>query len=148
MGKRRLAREYCLQALYLADIGNLNTDEISKALYFQREKLRDHASFAFASRLVSGTLANLPFIDSVIQEHAKNWKISRMSATDRCILRMAVYEIIFTVPTPILVIIDEAIELGKKYSTENSGAFINGVLDRIKEIRNNLPFQSETQNES
>lgn len=133
MGKRRLAREFCLQALYLSDTGRMTREEIDSAL---AESFRlDEPTGQFAARLLSGTLENMPELDRIIGGYAKNWSLARMSAVDRSILRMSVYEIMHSSDTPVPAIIDEAIELAKKFSTENSGSFINGLLDRMKEER-------------
>ena len=78
----------------------------------------------------------MPEIDKLVSSYAKNWTISRMSAVDRSILRMATYEMVFSPEnTPLAAIMDEAIELAKKYSTENSSKFINGLLDQLKKER-------------
>ncbi|MDD4003734.1 MAG: transcription antitermination factor NusB [Elusimicrobiaceae bacterium] len=133
MGKRRLAREFCLQALYLSDTGRLTREEITSAL---AESFRlDAPTREFAGLLLAGTIENLPELDRLITEYAKNWSLTRMSAVDRSILRMSVYEIVYGAGTPVPAIIDEAIELAKKFSTENSGSFINGLLDRMKNER-------------
>lgn len=134
MGKRRLAREYCLQALYLADIGGFGQEEVFSALEAVSPDV-DAETAEFARVLVGGTLSNLIRIDEIIQEYAKNWKLTRMSNVDRCILRLGAYEIVVSAQVPTAAAIDEAIELAKKYSTENSGRFINGILDRLKEKR-------------
>ncbi|MFA6583456.1 MAG: transcription antitermination factor NusB [Elusimicrobiaceae bacterium] len=133
MGKRRLAREYCLQALYLADTGKMTKDEALSVL--ADSFVMDKATEQFAVSLLSGTLDNKDKLDDTIQTYATNWKITRMSAVDRCILRLASFEIIFVTDTPVPAVIDEAIELAKKFSTENSGSFINGLLDRMKTER-------------
>ena len=132
MGQRRLAREFSLQALYLADIGCLNEQELFAAIEHADTDL-DEESLSFARSLISGTLSNLNTIDSAIQECAKNWRIGRMPVIDKCILRLGVYEILVSAQVPPIAVIDEDIELAKKYSTENSGRFINGILDRIRE---------------
>ena len=134
MGKRRLAREYCLQALYLADISKLSAGEILRALSDSASAL-DEDTRMFADSLFNGAVSGRAAADALLQEYATNWKLTRMSAVDRCILRMAAYEILHDTGTPFAAVIDEAIELGKKYSTENSGRFINGVLDRMKDRR-------------
>ena len=85
---------------------------------------------------MNGTAKNLAQIDKLVAAYAKNWTISRMSAVDRAILRMATYEMVFSSEkTPAPAIIDEAIELAKKFSTENSSKFINGLLDQLKKER-------------
>lgn len=133
MGKRRLAREFCLQALYLSDTGRMTREEILSTLAGSFHLDKGTEDFAFL--LLSGTLDNRDELDQLISDHAKNWKLTRMSAVDRCILRMSAYEILRTADTPVPAVIDEAIELAKKFSTENSGAFINGLLDRMKNAR-------------
>ncbi len=135
MSKRRLAREYALQTLYFSDSGKLSAqDSCLFANNFFNNLEKD--SFAFCKDLVQGTNANLKEIDKIVALYAKNWSLSRMSAVDRAILRMATYEIVFSADkTPVPAVIDEAIELAKKYSTENSGKFINGLLDQIKKER-------------
>jgi N utilization substance protein B len=82
-------------------------------------------------RLIEGTLAEQAEIDEVIQQVAQNWNISRMAVVDRNVLRLATYELLNCQDIPPKVAINEAIEIGKRYSTQNSGAFINGILDRI-----------------
>ena len=137
MSKRRLAREYALQTLYYSDTGKLTADDSRLFANNFYENL-DTETFAFCKDLVSGTNTNLAAIDPIISAKAQNWSLARMSAVDRAILRMATYELVFSddkAPAP--AVIDEAIELAKKYSTENSGKFINGLLDQIKKERKN-----------
>ena len=132
MGKRRLAREYALQTLYFADSGKVTAADIEQYKKDFEEKL-DADSFAFCGSLVSGALENIKTLDEIIAKYAKNWSVTRMSAVDRAILRMAAYEMLFSKEeTPAPAVIDEAIELAKKFSTENSSRFINGLLDQIK----------------
>ncbi|MDR1123882.1 MAG: transcription antitermination factor NusB [Elusimicrobiota bacterium] len=135
MSKRRLAREYALQTLYYSDTGRLSTDD--SALYangFYNDL--DAETFAFCKDLVTGTNINIAAIDPIISAKAQNWTLARMSSVDRAILRMATYELVFSADkAPAPAVIDEAIELAKKYSTENSGKFINGLLDQIKKER-------------
>ena len=135
MSKRRLAREYALQTLYYTDTGKLSKDEATMFVNGFYESL-DEETFSFCKDLVQGAIQNLNKIDKILSSKAKNWSVERMSAVDRAILRMATYEIAFSADkAPIPAIIDEAIELAKKYSTENSGKFINGLLDQIKTER-------------
>ncbi len=88
-------------------------------------------SFAYARRLVEGTHENLAAIDAVIRRHAENWRLERMPAIDRNILRLAVYEMLYETRVPKVVIVDEAIELAKRFGAENSGRFVNGLLDGV-----------------
>lgn len=137
MSKRRLAREYALQSLYYADTAKLSAEE--SALYANNFfNDIEESTFPFCKDLVSGTVSHLEEIDKILSSYATNWTVERMSLVDRAILRMATYEIVFSKDSaPIPAIIDEAIELAKKYSTDKSGKFINGLLDRIKCERKN-----------
>ncbi len=135
MSNRRMARECALQSLYYADSAK-TADALQLADYAADFKQELGESFPFCEELVTGTAKNLPAIDKMVSAYAKNWTISRMSVVDRSILRMATYEMVFSPErTPVPAIIDEAIELAKKYSTENSSKFINGLLDQLKKER-------------
>jgi N utilization substance protein B len=89
----------------------------------------------FAINLFRGVCERKSEIDALIAQNAKNWEIERMAAVDRNIIRLAAYEIIAMPETPINVIIDEAVEISKKYSTKDSGKFVNGILDKLKTAR-------------
>ncbi|MBR4592583.1 MAG: transcription antitermination factor NusB [Elusimicrobiaceae bacterium] len=135
MTSRRLARECALQSLYYAD-SLKSAEDKNLSCYVAAFKKELGELFPFCEDLVSGTEKNLPDIDKLVSSYAKNWTVSRMSAVDRSILRMATYEMVFSQDrAPIPAIIDEAIELAKKYSTENSSKFINGLLDQLKKER-------------
>jgi N utilization substance protein B len=128
-GSRRKARELALQMLFQYDIaGNeprtivQTFEELQKA----RLPIRD-----FAVRIFEGTVENLEKIDGMIVAQAENWRISRMAVVDRNIIRMSIYEFLHESDTPKLVIIDEAIEIAKKFGTQKSSQFINGILDGI-----------------
>ncbi len=135
MSNRRMARECALQSLYYADSAKqLNAQAVTAYADEFKKDLAD--VFPFCEDLLTGTVANLPEIDKLVSAYAKNWTMARMSVVDRSILRMAAYEMLFSQEdTPIPAIIDEAIELAKKYSTENSSKFINGLLDQLKKER-------------
>lgn len=135
MSKRRLARENCLQSLYLSDVSSLETPEIM-AVFQMQEFAREEKVFEFYEKLFAAVLANREKIDGIITSTSKNWDLARMPATDRCVLRLAVCEMMFLADAPVAVIMDEAIELAKKYSTENSGKFVNGVLDSVSKQHN------------
>jgi len=85
----------------------------------------------FAELLVKGTWSKVDFLDAEISRAAENWRIERMAAVDRNVLRLAGWELIFDLDTPPAVILDEAIEVARKYGSEDSGSFINGILDTI-----------------
>ena len=133
MGLRRLAREYALQILYAVDVCKLEVEEVQESFWDGHKTGRK--VLEFATTLVEGTIKNLPQIDSLIAKYAKNWDIHRMASIDRNILRQATFEILFLLDIPINVIINEAVELAKKYSTEESGRFVNGILDKVREGR-------------
>jgi len=130
MGLRRTARECALQMLYQYDIGNQPLEEILDLYWEMNEhpkKVRE-----FANELFEGSIEKLKEIDKTIQQHTQNWRLSRMAAVDRNILRVAVYEFLCDKRTPVTVVINEALEIAKKYSTHESAQFVNGVLDSIK----------------
>ena len=130
MGIRRKAREHALQALYFMDIRRDGSPE-ALALYRQCFPPSKQAG-PFFDRLVEGTLERRAELDALIERFSSNWKISRMSCVDRNIIRIAVYELLFCDDIPAKVSINEAVDIGKKFGTEDSGAFINGVIDRIR----------------
>ncbi|ACC98778.1 NusB anti-termination factor [Elusimicrobium minutum Pei191] len=137
MGNRRLAREHALQTLYYADTGKTQGKDINEYKEDFKDSL-DAAGFEFCSGIIDGALEHQAELDKIISAYAKNWSLNRMSVVDRSILRMAAYEMLFSPEnTPVAAVIDEAIELAKKFSTENSSRFINGLLDQIKKERKN-----------
>jgi len=135
MSKRRLARETCLHSLYASDIAHLEVSSVV-ASFQMIDSAMEPVHFEFYKSLYSTTTDNLPRIDAIISEISLNWEIERMPAVDRSILRMAVCEMMILLSAPVPVIIDEAIEMAKKYSTDKSGKFINGVLDNIARHNN------------
>lgn len=132
MGRRRQARETALQALYLTDVSSITAGDAYEAVCMVEEGL-DEKSGAFAKQLVEGAADQRKDLDERIQKTAKNWELHRMASVDRSILRMAAYELLHLPETPVNVVIDEALEVAKKYSSENSSRFINGLLDKLKE---------------
>jgi len=126
--KRSRSRELALQFLYMVDLAG---EDPRLANEFLRSEERDGETRKFALRLIGGTLEHRAEIDTVIQDVAQNWSISRMAVVDRNVLRLATHELLHCQDIPPKVAINEAIEIGKRYSTQNSGAFINGILDRI-----------------
>src|SRR3989339_882081 len=134
MGSRRQAREASLQVLYLCDICNFEPDSVDGALVFRSLNV-PNSSCEFAEKLVSGTWAKKKMLDGIISRYAENWELDRMAAIDRNILRMSAFEITDMPETPLSVIIDEAVEIAKKFSTADSGKFVNGILDKLKSAR-------------
>ena len=130
MGRRRKARETALQFLYQLDVRS-SDDLTSQAAEFWSRHPADPGARAFAEELVGGTKQNQGKIDGLIAQSAEHWDLERMSAVDRNILRAAVYELLWHPEVPPKVAINEAIEIAKKFGTQESSRFINGVLDRI-----------------
>ncbi len=127
-----LARELALKALYQCDLVEDHSPEDLRAFC---SEYGDARAAALAVELLSGCLEHREEVDAVIRQTAQNWELERMATTDRNILRLGVFELLFHQQTPPKVAINEAIELAKKYSTENSPTFVNGVLDRIFNTR-------------
>jgi transcription antitermination factor NusB len=124
MGKRRRAREKALIALYRMDIREESDEVILK-------ELSAEGLDPYTRALVKKTSTHLKKIDSLIQKVAENWKFQRIAIIDRIILRFAICELLYFPEVPKKVTIDEAIEIAKKYSTKESGRFVNGILDQI-----------------
>ncbi|MCD2497434.1 MULTISPECIES: transcription antitermination factor NusB [Microbacterium] len=132
MSARTKARKRALDILFSSDVRGDALD-VTLAAEAQRaagEPARE-ASWLYAREIVDGVLDHRDEIDEQIVTHARDWKIDRMPAIDRALLRMASWEILFNDEVPAAVAIDEAVELAKEYSTDDSGAFVHGVLARI-----------------
>ena len=146
-GKRRRAREMAVQMLYQQELGASELDAVFSTFDISdylseiepdrspedREAVQERAeeSFKHAKALVQGTVQDGEQIDDLIRAHAENWRLERMPAIDRNILRLAVYEMLHEQQVPKVVIVDEAIELAKKFGAESSGRFVNGLLDGV-----------------
>lgn len=167
VGKRRMAREMALQMLYQHDLGGSTPLQIFRVFdrtpfltgngadggeepsakptrpkresaAGERRRREVDEAFTYAQELVAGTVEHLDEVNRLIREQADNWRLERMPAVDRNILRLAVYELLFEEDIPKLVVVDEAIELAKKYSTDQSSRFVNGLLDGLLK-RHELP---------
>lgn len=129
-GERRKAREFALQLLFQLD---LSPDDVQDAVErFWEGKTVAEGTQAFTLQLVEGTMAHREALDELLAAHAVHWRISRMPVVDRNILRMALCEFFLDPQTPRIVVIDEAIEIAKKYGNDESGPFINGILDAVR----------------
>lgn len=150
VSKRRRAREMAVQMLYQSDLGHTSMGSIFAHFrpwdyLFESRVSTDgqpaeqqneaEEAFAYAKMLVKGTLEHQTEIDEIIRLQAEHWRLERMPAVDRNILRLAVYEFLYETDVPKLVILDEAIELAKAFGSEQSGRFVNGVLDGILKSR-------------
>jgi N utilization substance protein B len=128
--KRTKAREIALQFLYQQDIRKDDWQQNISDFDLLEGVEEDVANFAVS--LIKGTLKNLTELDEIIAKSAKNWQLKRMATVDRNIMRMASYEVLYEADIPVKVSINEAINLAKKYGDEESGKFVNGILDKIK----------------
>jgi N utilization substance protein B len=130
----RRARAAALQMLYQWEVGRVSAHEAIATYWPSRdaeedlpEPLRD-----FANGLVNGTIRQVTEIDALLSDHAQNWRVERMAALDRLVLRLAVYEMLSSPETPSRVIINEALELVREYTGEEAVGFVNGILDAIR----------------
>ncbi len=146
MGVRREGREAAVQYLYLRDLsGDCNL------LSFYKFRGLSPAARRFCDTLVHGATEHLKSIDETIQKSTQNYELNRISVVDRNVLRVALFEMLYCPDTPPVVSINEAIEIAKKYSTEESGRFVNGVLDQIRHTLNRparTPGKAGSENES
>ena len=146
MPSRRRSRQRAVQILFLWDLRRQPVDDAISAYYeslYSEESKEPPRRDAFASALVEGAVDHVGEIDSRISRHAEHWRIERMAAVDRNILRLAIYEMIH-LETPTPVVIDEALELARRYSTEESVHFINGVLDAVhREVQGQVQRQGD-----
>jgi transcription antitermination protein NusB len=140
-GKRRKSRELAMQMLFQADVGKQNPDEVRKTFWQAREEVEDDTR-GFTEDLFRVAKAREEEIDTMLEQHSENWKLSRMSAVDRNVLRMAVAELIGFPGTPAPIVINEALEIARRYSAPESINFLNGVLDAIaKEKLSKTPWK-------
>jgi N utilization substance protein B len=133
MAKRSRAREVALQLLFQRD-HNPGVDRATVER-FVRDRLRDPALESFCLGLYDGVVTCLTAIDRQLAEAAENWRLPRMAAVDRNVLRLGAYELLFAADTPPGVALDEAIELARRYGSVDSPAFVNGVLDRLRQTK-------------
>ncbi len=127
-----------MQALFYMDTQHtLNAEALDR---FRQTFVPSKKALPFFTELVTGVMKERERIDAVIERFSSNWKMSRMSCVDRNILRIAVYELLYCEDIPAKVSINEAIDIGKKYGAEESGAFINGILDSIRLSADKAPI--------
>lgn len=136
MGKRRTSREFLLQLLYQYEIRKDPPDLLSKQFWSERPKVKPDIR-SFTEEIFYGTLDHISKIDDVISILSENWKLTRLSIVDKNILRFAIYEICFRDDIPEKVSIDEAIEIAKRFSSDDAGSFINGILDSFLKNKEN-----------
>lgn len=131
MGARTSGRESALQMLFAAEAGGGSAERVI-ATYW-RETPGDPEGRAYADGVVRGVLGDLVGVDETIRKASTNWRLERMARVDRNVLRLGAWELKKSAEVPRAVILDEAVELAKRFGSEDSGAFVNGVLDRIAE---------------
>jgi transcription antitermination protein NusB len=144
VGPRRRAREYALQVLFSLDL-NPGLTAPQALAHFWRDFIAEARPAdesepepttevtVFAEQLVRGTADNLAEIDQIVQKASRNWRLERMARVDRNVLRLATYELRFQPEVPAKVVINEAIEVARRYGAAESPAFVNGLLDRISQ---------------
>jgi len=130
LGRRSKSREFALQALYQLNITNQDVNAV--LAQFQEHFLPGGEADEFLRRLVLGVLEHRKELDRLIEQYSENWRLDRIDVIDRNILRMALFEFLYCQDIPPKVTINEAIDLGKRYGSGDSGSFINGILDRIQ----------------
>jgi N utilization substance protein B len=130
VGGRRKAREFALQMLYQAEASGTPMNDVAAAFWSDRDIPPEVR--VFADRLARGTASSLLAIDAILTENLDNWRLERLAIVDRNILRLAVYEFLHETETPPIVIIDEAIEVARRFGGEESWQFANGILDAVR----------------
>ena len=130
-GKRRIARELAVQFLYQYDLSGGPLEE-ALPLFWETQSEVSEDGRKFTEELIHGVVERKAPIDERIAKYTDNWDLPRIAAVDRNILRLAMYEMLFRDDIPPVVSINEAVDIAKKFSTRESGAFVNGILDRLK----------------
>ena len=131
-GPRRQAREAALQILYFWEVGRAEPDAAIDSYFAEHAPEADETVVTFAAALVHGTISELGPIDAIIEQHSQHWRLGRLAVIDRLILRMAAWELRHETDTPPAVVLNEAIELARRFSSPDAVRFVNGVLDGIR----------------
>jgi N utilization substance protein B len=134
-GKRRKSRELAMQMLFQRDVGKQTPDQVRQNFWKAREETIDADTRGFAEDLFRVAIAREEEIDGLIEQHSAHWRIPRMPAVDRNLLRLAVAELLGFPGTPVPIIINESLEIAKRYSAPESLSFLNGILDAIAKQR-------------
>jgi N utilization substance protein B len=132
-GPRRQAREAALQILYFWEIGHVDPQTAIDVFFGEHAPDAPAEVETFATALVRGTVERLPAIDATIARHSAHWRVERLAVIDRLVLRLGTWEIQEAPATPPAVVINEAIELARRYGGDESARFVNGVLDAIRQ---------------
>ena len=131
MSSRRKARELALQMLFQWELGE-HTPQHVIATFLRSQRIEPEEE-NFAQSLFEGTVSEVSSLDRMIQEHAEHWRLERMAAVDRNVIRLALHELLHYAATPPAVVINEALELARRFSSADSVEFVNGVLDAIRQ---------------
>jgi N utilization substance protein B len=131
MGRRRQGRELALQLLYELDVRGEGDPAGVADDFWRRQTVPDDVR-VFADTIVRGVKANQPKIDELITRFAEHWELDRMAMVDRNVLRAGIFELLWVIDVPPKVVINEALEIARRFSTEESTRFINGLLDRVR----------------
>lgn len=131
-GPRHQAREAALQVLYFWEVGRVDPEQALDTFFSEHLPEADEAVRAFAGALVRGTIAELAALDALIVRHSEHWRLERLAIIDRLILRMASWELQHEPDTPPAVVLNEALELARSFSADESVRFVNGVLDAVR----------------
>lgn len=132
MGARRKARICALQMLFQYDVARPSVEELTRSYWEAFGDDMGNVPHEFSDKLALGAISHLDEIDALIKRRAENWRIQRMAVVDRNLLRLAIYEFLFESDTPKTVVINEALEIARRFSTFEATQFINGILDAIK----------------
>lgn len=130
MGIRRKSRELALQALYQAELSGLPAPNLDCMCEHFRVAQK---AVPYAREILDGIEDHRQEIDAMLREHAKNWRLDRMSVVDRNLIRIGIFELVFSKEMPASVAINEAIEIAKSFSCDESSSFINGILDAVRD---------------
>lgn len=130
---RRASREIAMKLLYQLEIQKDNREEQMQLVLDENGLSENDREFVIS--VVEGVFNNLEFIDKIIEKYSKGWKLSRISKVDLSILRVSIFEITFKDDIPFSVSVNEAVELAKRYSSEEAGAFINGILGKVSKVK-------------
>lgn len=137
---RRASREIAMKLLYQLDIQKCDREEQIEQCFIENNI--DENDKVYINEVIDGVNVNILYLDKIIEKYSKGWKISRISKVDLAILRLSIYEVSFRTDIPVGVSINEAVELAKKFSGEESSAFVNGILGKISKVRI-LPTQEK-----
>ena len=129
MPSRRKSREYAMQMLYQWELGGNTPEQVGATFFLERKA--DSEAEEFARGLFRGAVNDIKKLDELLRAHAENWRLERMAAVDRSILRLAVYELLHCPETPPHAVINEALEIARRFSGDGSVEFVNGVLDSV-----------------